>query len=1015
MMSAGGKKLYWKDWRDRETAPEPAPDEFAHPPDGAEAHLARRDFLKAAGFVFAGGMLGCSRAPVEKAIPYLIQPEEITPGRAAWYASTCGGCSAGCGVLVKTRDGRPVKLEGNPEHPWSRGGLCAVGQASLLGLYDSLRLKNPILNGREATWEEVDAFVTDRLSKARGGAVRFLSGPTTSPTLRASIQRFLGGFRDGRHVVYDSLSTSAILDAHEHTHGVRVLPRYHFDRADVIVSVDADFLGTWISPVEFTRAYTAGRNADSAPPRFSHHVQFESRLSLTGAKADRRVAIAPGEAGVVLTGLAARVARQAGAAFGEMETREEPGLSRLLDDLASRLWANRGRSLVVSGAQQLSAQTLCNFLNHLLANYGATLELEKPSYQRQGDDRDLQGLVAELNEGKVAAVFIEGVNPVYDLPQGEALARALERVPLVVSIAERQDETAAFAHVVAPDHHPLESWGDAEAVAGTVSLFQPAVNPLGGTRSALESLAVWSGTPKSSYDILREFWQAAIFPRQKQEKSFEEFWDHSVHDGFAEVEPTRIQPRPFNAAVVRPASPPHAATGGAFTLVLYPKVSMLDGRHAHNAWLHELPDPVTKVTWDNYACLSPAAASRLGVQDGDVVRIELPDGTGAKSLELPALIQPGQHDSTVAVALGYGRMGTERFARVGPRWLFGRTSVGPQGRVGKNTAPLALSADGPIQYERNSVRIVKTGAKYALASTQEHHSLSAPRHVAPRQTEPRPIVQEMTLASLLSGQGDRTAPNGHDAHPQLWPDDHPYRGHRWAMAVDLSACTGCSACVVACQAENNIPVVGKDEVRRQREMHWLRVDRYYAESSGGVDVAFQPMMCQHCDTAPCETVCPVLATVHSEEGLNQQIYNRCVGTRYCANNCPYKTRRFNWFDYPREDGLQNLVLNPDVTVRSRGVMEKCTFCVQLIQEAKIESKRTGAKLTEGSIRTACEQSCPAGAIVFGDLNDPTSRVARLAASGRAYRVLEELNFRPAVHYLKLVRHRTEEGEGKQHG
>jgi molybdopterin-containing oxidoreductase family iron-sulfur binding subunit len=442
---------------------------------------------------------------------------------------------------------------------------------------------------------------------------------------------------------------------------------------------------------------------------------------------------------------------------------------------------------------------------------------------------------------------------------------------------------------------------------------------------------------------------------------------------------------------------------------------MLDGRHAHNAWLHELPDPVTKVTWDNYACLSPAAAARLGIEDGDLVRIELGKGASAKSLELPALIQPGQHDSVVAVALGYGRVDTERFARIGPRWVFGRTSVGADGRVGGNAAPLALLADGLIRFERSSARIVRTGEKHELASTQEHHSLSAPQNVAPRRAELRPIVQETTLAALVSGIEEHTAKLGHDTHPDLWPDDHPPTGHRWAMAIDLSACTGCSACVVACQAENNIPVVGKDEVRRKREMHWLRVDRYYADHGGGVDVAFQPMMCQHCDTAPCETVCPVLATVHSEEGLNQQIYNRCVGTRYCANNCPYKVRRFNWFDYPREDRLQNLVLNPDVTVRSRGVMEKCTFCVQRIQEAKIEARRKGERLADGAIRTACEQSCPAGAIIFGDLNDPGSRIAKLAASGRAYRVLEEFNFRPAVHYLKLVRNRQEGEEGEQNG
>ncbi len=1015
-MFADDPKRYWKNWREREITLPPAGDEFPDPPDEIESQLARRDFLKAAGFAFAGAMLsGCARAPVEKAIPYLIQPEEIVPGRASYYASTCAGCSAGCGLLVKTRDGRPVKLEGNPEHPWSRGGLCAVGQASLLGLYDSHRLKNPVLNGRETRWEDVDRFVAAGLATSRtSGAVRFLSGTVTSPTLTTSIQRFLAGFKDARHVIYDPLSSSAILDAHERTHGVRALPRYHFDRVETIVSLDADFLGTWISPVEFTRDYIAGRNANVASPRFSYHAQFESRLSLTGAKADRRVAIAPGEAGMVLTALAARVAKQAGAASRGIDQGGDAVPSRFLDELASRLWENRGRSLVVSGSQDLDVQILCNFLNQLLENYGQTLDLEQPSFQKQGNDRELQALLGELNEGKIAALFVQGVNPVYDLPEGEAFGRALERVPLVVSFAERLDETASAARVVAPDHHPLESWGDAEAVSGIVSLLQPAVNPLGNTRSVIESLALWSGSPKPAYDIVREHWQALIFPRQKREKTFQDFWDHSLQDGFAEVEPMHLRPKAFNSAAVQPVTPQPTAAG-TFALVLYPKVAMFDGRHAHNAWLHELPDPISKVTWDNYACLSPAAAARLGVRDGDVVRIEVKDGSATKSLELPTLVQPGQHDSVVAVALGYGRKGTERFANVGPRWLFGRASVGPDGRVGKNAAPFTTVTEGLIRHERAGVRITKTGAKRELASTQEHHSLSAPRNVAPRQTEPRPIVQETTLAALLSGRSENKSGGEHGPKTDLWPDDHPYAGHRWAMAIDLSSCTGCSACVVACQAENNIPVVGKDEVRRHREMHWLRIDRYYAERAGAVDVAFQPMMCQQCDTAPCETVCPVLATVHSEEGLNQQIYNRCVGTRYCANNCPYKVRRFNWFDYHREDRLQNLALNPDVTVRSRGVMEKCTFCVQRIQEAKLEAKRTGEKFADGAVRTACEQSCPAGAIVFGDLNDPQSRVAKLAASGRAYRVLEEFNFRPGVHYLNIVRNRLQEEEEKQHG
>ena len=422
--------------------------------------------------------------------------------------------------------------------------------------------------------------------------------------------------------------------------------------------------------------------------------------------------------------------------------------------------------------------------------------------------------------------------------------------------------------------------------------------------------------------------------------------------------------------------------------MLYPKIGMLDGRHGHNAWLHELPDPVTKVTWDNYASVSPAAAKRLGVADGDVVRVT---ADGAPPLELPAFVQPGQHDASVAIALGYGRAGTDRFAKVGPPWFEARP---PVGLVGVNASTLVTIEDTTRRYSGRSVTVVKTGRTHPLASTQIHHSLEGVEG-----QEPRPIVQETTLAQLVGA-----ATETHETEGELWASDHPSTGHRWGMAIDLNTCTGCSACVIACQAENNVPVVGQDEVRRKREMHWIRIDRYYSGSDDEPEVAHQPMMCQHCEHAPCETVCPVLATVHGDEGLNEQVYNRCVGTRYCANNCPYKVRRFNWFDYPHEDRLQNLVFNPNVTVRSRGVMEKCTFCVQRIEETRIEARRLGQPIADGAIKTACQQVCPADAIVFGDLNDPNTRVAGLAESNRAYRVLEDLNTRPAVRYLKIVRH-----------
>jgi molybdopterin-containing oxidoreductase family iron-sulfur binding subunit len=1028
----------------------------------------RRDFLKLAGFAFAGTVLaGCERAPVQYAIPYLTPPDEIIPGRSYHYASTCGGCSAGCGLLVKNRDGRPIKLEGNREHPLSRGGLCAAGQASLLGLYDQQRLHHPLQAGQPAEWAAVDQGIMLQLDaiRKRKGAVRFLSGPGVSPTTRSLLRRFLDTFANGRHIIHDPRSCSAILEAHGRTHGIRLLPHYHLEKAEVIVSFDADFLGTWISPVESTAAYQTGRRLEGPEPRLSYHVQFESLLSLTGTKADRRFCIAPPEMGAAMNHLAARLANKAGVIFQEDSAEKPPVSGKFLDHLADYLWRNRSRSLVMCGSQDLDLQLLCNFLNHVLGNYGTTVDVVQPSYQREGDDLELETLLQELHEDKVGALLIYQCNPVHDLPSGDHIAECLKRVPLVVSLGSRLDETARLAGFVCPDHHYLESWSDAEPINGLVSLVQPAIAPLGKTRSALESLAAWTpspyplpqgggegkrtvtvgstvhplppcggegwvrgtGMPRAAYDLLREHWEKEVFPRQIKKATFQEFWDRTLHDGFVQVKPRQVKVGAFSPNSVRPVPSASATPPGTYTLILYSKAAMPDASHGYNPWLHELPDPISKIVWDNYACLSPAAAADMHVSDGDVVRLENDQG---RSLELPVFVQAGLHDRVVAVALGYGSVLSQRFANIGPPWLQARPTVGTDGLVGKNAASFLSWARGSLRFTQEGVRLTKTGREQPLASTQGFSSVEVPKHLALPGQEIRPIIRETTVAAYSKEDPLETcSPAVSDHRPSLtthhspltkgeedfWPADHPTAGYHWGMVIDLNACTGCSACVLACQAENNIPVVGKDEVRRHREMHWLRIDSYYSEREGSVDVAHQPMLCQHCGNAPCEVVCPVLATVHSEEGLNQQVYNRCVGTRYCANNCPYKVRRFNWFDYAHDDLLQNLVLNPDVTVRSRGVMEKCTFCVQRIEEAKIESHRQGQPLRDGDIQTACQQSCPAQAIVFGNLKDPRSRVARMASSRRGYQVLGELNVRPSVTYLTLVRNRPAAGEGEKHG
>jgi len=998
-MSNSDSKQYCRSPRERVGgAPfiEAAKDEFPEPIELATTPMSRRGFLMAAGFSFGGAtvLTGCKRSPVEKAIPFLVQPEEMTPGRALHYATTCGGCSAGCGALAKVRDGRPIKLEGNPSHVLSKGGLCAVGQASILGLYDRHRLTTPQKDGQDTTWDAVDDEINAKLETVRseGGAVRVLTRSTSSPTTKRVIDSFLKRFDDAAHIVFEPVSCSAILDAHEQTHGTRLLPHYRFDQAEVIVSFDADFLGTWISPVEFTAAWSAGRRLDGDHPSLSYHAHIESRMSVTGSKADQRLTVHPGSIGSALSQLAEAIAQLAGAHSESGEHGEGPLSHSAVSDLAARLWSARGHSLVVCGSQDIQTQILCNSINHVLGNYEKTLGTTTPSLQRADNDTAFAALRTDIEAGRVKALIIHGVNPAFDLPYGVAFGEQIKSIDLVISCSTHVDETALSATFFCPDHHELESWGDAEPQRGILSLRQPTIAPLGKTRAFVESLSTWSGQKRTALDILRESW-----PDQQS-------FDQAVHDGVSTKERSALRTRSFNESAVSAIHTSDSPDPNALSLVLYQKVGMPDSSHAGNPWLHEMPDPISKMVWDNYAAIAPATAERLELKEEDVVSLKV----GEAQLELPITIQPGQHENCVAVALGYGAQASERFTEVGPEWFERRPTVGENGRVGTNAAVLLTNENGTLHSNGAPVTLEKVNRTHRLSCTQDYHHITVPDHLAPPSHRRRPMIQETTFAALTvgaTGHGD----NHHDDESKkkdLWPDDHPYEGHHWGMVIDLTTCTGCSGCVVACQIENNVPVVGKDEVGRNRDMSWMRIDRYYADTEDGVDVAHQPMMCHHCDFAPCETVCPVLATVHSEEGLNQQVYNRCVGTRYCANNCPYKVRRFNWFQYTHNDALQNMVLNPDIVVRSRGVMEKCSFCVQRIHEAKAEAKRAGRPLEDGDVTPACQQSCPAGAIVFGDMNDPESAVAKLIAGGRHYRILEEINIRPSVGYLNVVRHRA---------
>ena len=1054
-------KKYWTSLEQRDgsfTAPD------ADPHRSGPASMSRRGFLEAAGFtISAAAVSGCGRPDKARSLPFAIHPEGMIPGRMKHYASTCAGCSAGCGLLVGTRDGRPLKMEGLSArdglqaHPLSQGGLCAIGQALPLGLYDSRRLAQPEKGGEQASWDEVDKAINKDLKQIKGGqrAVRVVTGTITSPTLKATIDAFLADFDDGWHVTLDNISSSAILDAHAKTHRARVLPHYKFDQAQVIASFGADFLGTWISPVEFTAGWRQNRVPTEQHREMSHHVQFEGRMSLTGTNADKRHRLAPHEYGAALSQLALKLAKGAGQTPPSGSAGESPNrlVDEALQDLADRLLAAPGESLVISDSQDVAVQLLVNWINQQLGNYGKTLDVDRPSRQKQGRDGDVLKLAEELNSGRVAALIVAGTDLAHNLPDWESLKEALDKVPLVISLAEREDELSEKAHFLCPDHHPLEGWMDYEPVDGLISLSQPTIQPLGETRSVLESFARWSGKQGTAYELLRASWRTtiasrALLPVKPQE--FNAFWDGAVHDGFITAKDNPTPVGEFRGDDVKLLRNGSAAEG--YTLSLYTKVGMTDARHAHNAWLQELPDPVTKATWDNYVCISEEAHLDLSIETGDVVEIDL--GEGQPSLKLPALVQPGQHPRVIAIALNYGVQGTDRFYEEAgfPEWLEGQRTVEEGGTVGKNAAPLIDARDDALHYDRDGIRLTKTGDRHDVARTQLYHSMEVPEDVAPRGAEEREPIQEISLAEYVANpeagkvehlhaggshgeHGDEHAGQEHekkhdaadeehaeeqpkpptplhDRPTQLWAEDHPKTGHWWGMAIDLNACTGCSACLIACQSENNVPVVGKDEVRRQREMHWIRIDRYYSGKGADVEVAHQPMMCQHCDNAPCETVCPVLATIHGEEGLNEQAYNRCVGTRYCANNCPYKVRRFNWFEYAHDDELQNLALNPDVTVRSQGVMEKCSMCVQRIEEAKIDSKRRGEPLTDGDIQTACQQSCPAQAITFGDMNPANdalqsdveeSRIQAALNDPRRYEVLEELNFRSSVSYLRKVR------------
>lgn len=1001
--------------RDSEFAQELSTDQFLGDEDKlAESSTSRRDFLKFLGFSTAAASLAACDAPIQKAIPYVVKPEESVAGVANWYATSFYDGNDYAGILVKTREGRPIHLKGNKDSV-TKGSVNARIQASVLSLYDSTRLTKPMSNGKETDWSTVDNDIMNKLTamSAQGKEIAILSSSIISPSTKQIIADFATKYGNVRHVQYDAMSANGMLDANERNFGKRVIPTYSFDKADVIVSFGADFLSDWIDVVH-EKDYIANR--DPKKGSMSRHYQFEANLSLSGANADVRVPVKGSEEAIAVAALYNKLAKSMNhPSFGTVSGLSD-AINKKLDAAAKDLKAARRKAIVVSNSNDSSVQEIVNGINFLLASYGNTMDLDKVSYLKQGNDADLTGLVKDMNSGKVGALLTYNCNPLYNLPSNLGFEAAMSKVGLTVSFSLKKDETSSKVGYILPDNHYLESWGDAMPYEGAYSLIQPTITPLFDSRQFQESLLVWTGNNESYYDYLKAYWKNNVLDGLS--------WNTALHDGAINSD-VASTPRQFNPATLSTAISKVAGikSNGA-ELVLYTKTGIGTGEQASNPWLQELPDPISKATWDNYLTMSPKYAKSLGIINdnesdgslfGDIVEIEV---NGVK-LTLPVLIQPGQANETVGLAVGYGRS-------------FGRENEnGEMNIVGVNAFPV-MNGFNHI----HSVKISKVEGTHSFACTQLHHTLMGRDK----------IVKEATLAeyNLDPKAGNETITmetyKGHQTMDKitLW-EEHERDVHFWNLGIDLTKCTGCGACVIACHSENNVPVVGKDEVKRSRDMHWLRIDRYYSSdmtndiadekgigaraklkameiesASETLEVVFQPLMCQHCNHAPCENVCPVAATTHSREGLNNMTYNRCIGTRYCANNCPYKVRRFNWFQYAENDkfdfhmndDMGKMVLNPDVVVRSRGVMEKCSMCVQIIQKGKLDAKKEGRKVIDGEVQTACAAACSTGAMTFGDVLDKESKVYAEKHDPRAYLLLEEINTQPSVFYQTKVRNKA---------
>ncbi|MEO8567617.1 MAG: TAT-variant-translocated molybdopterin oxidoreductase [Ginsengibacter sp.] len=1017
------------------------------------AKTPRRDFLKYMGFSTAAAAIaaGCEM-PVRKTIPFLNKPDDMLPGVSNYYASTYINDGDTIPVVVKQREGRPIKIEGNDLSSLTNGGTSAQCQSSVLDLYDTTRLRYPMANGKEATFEVIDKMVSNAMAANTGKAAVLLTSTITSPTTKQIVSEFLAKFPGSRHVQYDAVSYSGMIMANQASYGKKAIPAYHFENAKVIVSLGADFLATWLSPVVFANQYAATRRINEEQPAMSRHFQFESHYSITGANADDRYLHKPSQTGAVALALL-------GALGGGTSSNISGKVAEGVKKAAAELAANKGAALVVCGSNDPNVQIIVNAINEAIGAGGKTIDWNTPVNYRQGLDADMVALTDDLNSGNVGALLVYGANPVYSFFAADKFATGVKKCPLTVSFSEKMDETTELCKYIIPSHHWLECWGDAEPQAGYISVIQPVIHPLFKTRQFESSLLTLTGNTNEYEEYFRNYWITKLGGLNNFEKflqdgvienaqlktqtAFVNINDLTsatagVAESSASADSTAKKPAPpvavagialssatFAGNITDAAAKIGSIREGDIEMVLYEKVSLGTGSRANNAWLQEVSDPISKATWDNYAMISPQMGKSLfGIdilnrRDSDKYEVNIHKPTikitsNGKTIVLPVLIIPGTHPNVIAMAVGYGRQSSNKEKTAE---FIGRAANG----VGINVYPLAVFNGNSVTYSA-PVTIEKTGDTFPIAQTQTHNL-----------TEGRPIVRETTLTEFISHPGKLNEEEKEELEKYgdnfvtdatLYPTyDKP--GIKWGMSIDLNTCIGCSACTVACVAENNISTVGKYEVSRFHDMQWIRIDRYFTGDPENPDIVFQPMLCQHCDNAPCENVCPVSATNHSSEGLNQMIYNRCIGTKYCANNCPYKVRRFNWADYNGADSfpdnqrgiiseattelnedLTRMVLNPDVTVRSRGVMEKCSFCVQRLQEGKLNAKKEDRPLKDLEVKTACMQACPTHAIMFGNVNDKESKIAQLRAreqKERKYYVLEELHVLSNVNYLVKVR------------